>query len=131
MQALRGILPGAVAVKIGTGTYREDCDIPLYPPGTALDDIRHDHAAARYLVVESNSILSQVVPDLLIYLPGERKAKPSAARAAELADLTGGGRVACADAKGLARRLEITPAQFRGILDAAGIKICSCEFGIF
>lgn len=129
--AIKKIFPEAVLVKIGTGAEKQDSGIPLYQPSTPYATIADEHDKADYLIIESNSIINEITPDLLIFLPGEKKDKPSAAKARQNADLIHGVRVPCAAAKQLSQRLGIAPKVFCRILDAANIKLCACEFGVF
>ena len=60
-------------------------------------------------------------------IPGKESAGP----AREQADLIRVLKVSCPSAKGLTKKLDLLPKEFCGILDAAGIKLCECEFGVF
>jgi hypothetical protein len=130
-RAVQDGLDNAVLVKMGTGKPKSDSDIPLYPREAELDAIKADFPEAPCLIIESNSVLDRIEPDLLIYLPGDGEAKPSAAAAEERADLVYGGKIACPKAKQLARNLDLTPAQFCRIMDAVDVRLKMCEFGVF
>jgi hypothetical protein len=45
--------------------------------GTGFASIAAEHSKARFLVIESNSILEEITPECAIYLPSENP-KPSA-----------------------------------------------------
>jgi hypothetical protein len=130
-RALRRILAGAVLVKIGTGRPRPGRGMPPYPMGTPWPAIRRAHPGAACIIIESNTILRSFTPDLVIYLPGYGPAKPSAAPAPAPAHLVRGGRITCAGAWRLAGRLRVAPRVFGRILDAAGVKLAACAFGVF
>ncbi|MFH1709181.1 MAG: hypothetical protein ABIF71_14855 [Planctomycetota bacterium] len=130
-RVLRRLLPGAVLVKIGHGRPKPRHDVPLYPMGTTLAALRRGHPGAAYLIIESNAITRAITPDLCIYLAGRGPAKRSAAGARRAADLVRGGRIACRAARRLADRLGLSPRVFGALLDAAGARLCTCEFGVF
>ena len=88
-RALCGLLPGAVRIKIGHGTVKPGDDGFFYHTGTRFSTIAAEHGSAGYLVIESNSILEQVVPDCAIYLSADNP-KPSAIMAREKADIARG-----------------------------------------
>lgn len=128
---LRTFLEGSVFVKIGTGTPKPELDIPLYSVDTPFDEIKKDYSSCDFLIIESNSIVKELTADLLIFLPGIKEEKESAALAREQADITRGGKVTCPQAKKLAASLGMTPKKFCRILDAARVKLHQCEFGVF
>ena len=88
-KALLSLLPGAVRVKIGHHAATPGGDEHLYPMGTGLKSIVAEHGHARYLIIESNSILKEITPDCTIYLAAD-DAKPSAEIAAKKADVIRG-----------------------------------------
>jgi molybdopterin-guanine dinucleotide biosynthesis protein A len=118
-RAIRDILSGAVFVKIGTGVKKEGCADILYPSGTVLRDIKADHAGAGFLIIESNRILSELDPDLCIFLGGEDE-KPSAALARQKADLIRGCRASEEKVCALSQKLEITLDKMQEICFLAG-----------
>ena len=65
---IQGFLENSVFVKIGTGTPKEDSDVPLYPVGTLFEEVEKDHSSCDFLIIESNSIVNEIKPDLLIFL---------------------------------------------------------------
>lgn len=112
---LQRVLPGAQVVKIGHGPRKARIDNHFYEVGTPFSTIQKDHADIRWLVIESNSILREIQPDLVIYLEGSHP-KPSAAEARRRADIVSGRKVTDEDAARLATRLGITPDLMRTIL---------------
>ncbi len=112
---LQRVLPDAEVVKIGHGPRRDRVGNHFYELGTPFDTIQKNHAQVRWLLVESNSILREIQPDLVIYLEGPHP-KPSAAEARRRADLVSGRAVSDEDAARLAARLDITPDLMRTIL---------------
>ena len=130
-QEIHSFLNNSVFIKIGTGTPKPNSDVPLYPVGTSFEEVRKDHEHADFLIIESNSILKEMAPDLLIFLPGNGEEKESATLPREQADITRGGKITCPQAKKLADSLGLTPKEFCRILDAARIKLHMCEFGVF
>ncbi len=103
---LQNLLEGAVAVKIGHGKRRDDLRNHFYEAGTPFHIIRESHPDARWLIVESNSILREIQPDLTIYLDGDNP-KPSAEYARSRADIVSGRRLSKETIAALATRLEI------------------------
>jgi len=128
---IRSFLANSVFVKIGTGTPKPGSDVPLYPAGTSFEEIANDHADAGFCIIESNSIVKELTPDLLIFLPGDGEEKESAVLPREKADITRGEKVTCPQARKLAASLGLAPKEFCRILDAARVKLHKCEFGVF
>jgi hypothetical protein len=114
-----GILPGAVHVKIGHGARKPGMGNIFYPHGTGFERIEAENRGALFLVIESNGILREIDPDLAIYLPGGSP-KPSAAEAAEKADIVGGGRIGRGAIREIAERLGVAVETVSAIAAAAG-----------
>ena len=86
---LCALLPGAVRVKIGHGEEKRDGGNIFFRAGTPFSRISGEIAHADFAVIESNSVLEELEPDCLIYLPGDSP-KPSAALARARADILRG-----------------------------------------
>jgi len=114
-----GILPGAVHVKIGHGARKPGMGNIFYPHGTGFERIAAENGGANFLVIESNGILREIDPDLAIYLPGDSP-KPSAAEAAEKADIVRGGRIGRDAIRKIAARLGVAVEAVSAIAEAAG-----------
>jgi len=113
------ILPGAVHVKIGHGTRKPGMGNIFYPHGTGFERIEAENRGALFLVIESNGILREIDPDLAIYLPGGSP-KPSAAEAAEKADIVGGEPIGRGAIREIAERLGVGVEAASAIAAAAG-----------
>lgn len=105
-QSLQCLLEGAEGVKIGHGKRKGHVRNHFYESGTPFHAIRENHRDARWLIVESNSILREIQPDLTIYLEGQNP-KPSAEYAKCRADIVSGRRLSKEDVAVLAAKLEI------------------------
>ncbi len=114
-----GILPGAVHVKIGHGAIKPGMGNIFYPHGTGFERIEAENRGTPFLVIESNGILREIDPDLAIYLPGGSP-KPSAAEAAEKADIVGGEPIARSAMIKIADRLGVAVETASAIAAAAG-----------
>lgn len=112
---LQRVLPDAEVVKIGHGPRKDRIGNHFYELGTSFETIQENHAHAQWLLIESNSILREIQPDLVIYLEGPHP-KPSATEARRQADLVSGQEVSDEEAARLAARLDITPDLMRTIL---------------
>lgn len=119
--SLRRLLEGAQVVKIGHGPRKPGLSNHFYESGTPFPTIRANHAGAAWLIVESNSILREIEPDLVIYLEGENP-KPSARYARDRADLVSGRPLDDDTVAALATRLEIPAELMRKIACRAGAK---------
>lgn len=117
---LVSILPGAVFIKIGHGERKEGIDNVFYHTGTPFRKIAGDNGDAPFLVIESNSILKEVDPQCVIYLPGPGRPKKSAELAMKKADLVRGESVAPKSVKLLSRRLEVPEETVMEIINASG-----------
>ncbi len=120
--ALRALLPDAVAVKIGHHAAKPGKEGILYQMGTGLSTIAAEHPAARFLIIESNSILDVLTPDCAIYLAADNP-KPSAQTAAKKADIIRGKTVPLSTIRTLAARLECDEAVVRKIIELSGAGI--------
>ena len=105
-----------------------------------------------YLIIEENSVLDYLNPDLVIYLDRpEATAKPSAFKAQKKADLIidseelyralqeedkipfrlQAEKIPCIRAQLIAKTLGFSFGHLGKILDRQGIKISHCQWGIF
>jgi hypothetical protein len=121
--SLRGMLEDAEVVKIGHGERKPGLQNHFYESGTPFQTIRENHSGAPWLIVESNSILQEIAPDLVIYLEGEHP-KPSAQYARCRADIVSGRPIDKDTLAALAARLGIPTELVRKIAHHAGAK---CE----
>ncbi len=112
------MLAGSHVIKLGHGKRKPDTTSHFYELGTSFRTIREDHGDAQWLLIESNSILSGIRPDLVIYLEGENP-KPSAEYARCKADIIS-GRLVRGDIPTLATRLGITVDLMKTIVRLAG-----------
>ena len=83
------LLPGSMHVKLGHGEAKDGIDNVFYHAGTPYERIVEENPQADFLIIESNRILEEIDPGLVIYLPADDP-KPSAALAEEKADLIRG-----------------------------------------
>jgi len=88
-EKIGGVLPGSVIVKLGHGEEKEGVGNVFYHAGTPFARVAADNQGAAFLIIESNRVLEEIVPDLAIYLPADDP-KPSAAIAEERADIIRG-----------------------------------------
>jgi len=115
---LQHALEGAEVVKIGHGRRKPGAGNHFYASGTPFQIIRENHGDAEWLIVESNSILREIQPDLVIYLEGGNP-KPSAGYARCHADIVSGKAVSEEDVAALATRLGIAADLMRVIIQLA------------
>ncbi|MBN2402953.1 MAG: hypothetical protein JXN64_11200 [Spirochaetes bacterium] len=118
-RALRDLLPGAVRIKIGHHARKPGGDGYYYHMGTRFSAIAAEHRNARFLVIESNSILEEITPDCVIYLQAEDP-KPSAEVAVNKADIIRGEPVTDAKISELSERLECDETTVRKIAELSG-----------
>jgi len=121
-RALCGLLHGAVRIKIGHGTAKQGDDGFFYHAGIPFETIAARHSSAGYLVIESNSILKQIVPDCTIYLSADNP-KPSAIQAREKADILRGEFLSEEKVLQLAKRLRCGEATVRRIAGLANARV--------
>ena len=121
--SLRRMLEGAEVVKIGHGERKPGVPNHFYESGTPFQTIRENHGGATWLIVESNSILHEIEPDLVIYLEGGNP-KPSAEYAKCRADIVSGEAVSEENVVTLAARLGIAADLMRVIIQLAQETSC-------
>ncbi len=114
-RGLQRLLEGAEMVKLGHGRRKTGVGNHFYESGTPFETIRANHRHARWLLIESNSILREMQPDLVIYLEGPNP-KPSAEYARSRADIISGRNVSDEQARALAARLGITLDLMQAII---------------
>jgi hypothetical protein len=118
-RALCKLLPAAVRVKIGHDQRKPGGDDHLYHMGTCFSSIAAEHNKARFLIIESNSILKEITPECAIYLPAENP-KPSAEIALKKADIIRGEPVPSSKIAVLAKRMECDETIIRKIVELSG-----------
>jgi len=84
------VVKNSVVVKIGNSTKKRSLNNRYYPLGTPFSKIKKDCVGAETVIVESNSILQELKPNLLVYLTGKKEKKPSAKFAKGNADIVRG-----------------------------------------
>jgi molybdopterin molybdotransferase len=113
------LLPGAVHVKIGHGPRKEDKANLFFEHGTPFESIARRIGDASFLVVESNSILSEIDPQCAIYLPADNP-KESAGLARNKADIVRGVETTGEDADRIAGALGVSREIMDRIIELAG-----------
>jgi molybdopterin-guanine dinucleotide biosynthesis protein A len=119
--SLVGLLDDSVAVKIGHHAAHAGRGKWLYPMGTTYSSLVKDHGDKRMLVIESNSILREMRPDLCIYLDGNNP-KPSAMHAQQSADMRRGEQCTPETIRKIAGRLDLPEKVVRKIAWLAGAR---------
>ena len=120
--------------------------------GACLQSAKNLVGEREYLIIEGNSVLDYLNPDLVIYLDRpEATAKPSALKAQKRANLIidseklsralqkedkipfliQAKKVSCVQAQLIAKILGFSSRQLGKVLDQQGIKISHCQWGIF
>ncbi len=116
---LCSLLRYAVHVKIGHGIEKKGHGNIFYRNGTSYEDIISENSDARFLIIESNSILCEITPDCAIYLSGGLP-KPGAAQAERKADIIRGKTVRRETVDTLAGRLGIDRKTVTEMIRLAG-----------
>jgi len=124
-RALCKLLPDAVRVKIGHHAWKPGGDQHFYPMGTPFSAIAAEHRSARFLIIESNTILDEITPECTIYLPADNP-KPSAARAMKKADIIRGEAIPPSKIAVLAERMECDETVIRAIVELSGGPAACC-----
>lgn len=120
-KAIHSILPESARIKIGHSAKKANKSGHFYEMGTTFSQLKMNHKDSPYLIIESNAILNDITPDLLIYLPGDNP-KPSAKKASQMADITRGQVVTEEVLKNLSIKLNITDKQIRQIVWLSGCR---------
>ena len=120
-KSLGCLLEGAEVVKVGHGQRKPGIENHFYESGTPFQTIRANHAGAPWLIVESNSVLHEMEPDLAIYLEGKNP-KPSAQYAKYRADIVSGRSINNDTLAVLVARLGIPTELMREIARQAGAE---------
>lgn len=118
---IRDLIPGVQVAKIGHGQRKPGKEPAFYPCGTPFVFLAECHAGATILVVESNSIIREMQPDMLIFLSG-KTTKPSAIPAKKQADIVSGTLVTKHRLEILSRRLDLGVEVIRKIAWLAGVR---------
>jgi molybdopterin-guanine dinucleotide biosynthesis protein A len=115
------LLPGSRYIKIGHGKEKPGQTGEFFHTGTTFSDIFSKHGDAPFLIIESNTILNEITPDLLVYLTGDSQ-KSSAKKAEEQADLRRGERVDEKKVSDLVRSLSVEKSIVRKIAWISGAR---------
>lgn len=121
-RSLRAVLLDAEWVKIGHGKPKADVGNRLYPLGTSMETLCANHSDAAWLLIESNSILYDAEPDLVIYLDGANP-KLSAGYARTRAHIISGQYVAAEEITHLAKRLGLSVDMVESIVRLSGAHL--------
>ncbi len=121
-RGISNLIPDALTVKIGHHAENIHKKIKLFPMGTSIDTIQQFAGDVSYLIIESNSILKEIIPDCVLYLTGDSP-KPSASRALKMADIISGEIVDKFKSYELALRLSLDISIIREIAMMAGAKL--------
>jgi len=132
LRAVGHILSDTAAVKLGGATDKGK-EEKLLPSGSSLKDIvKAVGREPAYLVIEGNSILRDIKPELAIFVEGEvADRRPDADELKARCDLVTGGSVDCRHAFALAGRLGIGLDKFGELLNEIDVKISKCQLGCF
>ena len=126
-RGISNLLPDALTVKIGHHTENIQKAIKLFPMGTSIDTIRQFAGNVPYLIIESNTILKEIIPECVIYLTGD-SLKPSALLALTMADIICGEYISNCKINELAIRLSLDIIVVRKIAMMTGAKVDAvCE----
>lgn len=117
---LCSLLDNAIRVKIGHHSEKKHGDSNYYYAGTPFFKILEEHRQCRYLIIESNHIISEIQPDCLIFLTGQKKAKPSADTALKKADIVRGRSIKLDRQEHIAKMLVIDMNIVRKIIKLSG-----------
>jgi hypothetical protein len=121
-KGISNLLTDVLTVKIGHHAENIHKTIKLFPMGTSIDTIRQYAGDVTYLIIESNSILKEIIPDCVVYLTGD-SLKPSAIRALAMADIVCGEYIDRGKICELALRLSLDISIVRKIAVMAGAKM--------
>lgn len=118
--AIQELIPGSRYVKIGCGQPRAGRAV-IYPLGTSYQRVAQEAEGAEVLIIESNSVLQELKPDVCLYIEGD-PAKPSAQAARAVADIVSDTRVADATIAAIASKLGLNHAVARQIAWLTGAR---------
>ncbi len=116
------LLPDVLTVKIGHHEENALKPIKLFPMGTSIHTICQYAGNVSYLIIESNSILKEILPECVLYLKGDSP-KPSASLALTMADIISGEVIDTRKIFELASRLSLDSTLIKKIALLAGAKL--------
>jgi len=134
LRKLQRYFPDNIAVKLaeaGTPDKRKP-EILLPQDSTLAEILKAIGRTPAVLIIESNTILKKIKPDLSIFADGETvNRKSDADRVKVQCDLIVGVRVECQRAFFLAGKLGLPLADFGKLLNDLEIRIQRCQLGCF
>ncbi len=116
---LSSILHDSVHVKIGHGRVKKGMSNLFYPEGTPFGEIAAECGGRSYLIIESNRVLREIAPDLVIFLTGGFP-KPTAIEARFQADIIRGETVVGGKIEEIGARLGLGNETVLEIVKLAG-----------
>lgn len=117
---MQALVPGSSYVKIGCSPGKSGGPT-YYPIGTPYERIESEERNAAVLIIESNSILREMTPDVCFFLDGDSP-KPSAELARAKADVISGTRVDESIVQVIAGRLSLSQTTARRLIWLAGAR---------
>ncbi|OPY11013.1 MAG: hypothetical protein A4E66_01446 [Syntrophus sp. PtaB.Bin001] len=87
--------------------------------GTSFSTIAAEHRNAQFLIIESNTILQEITPECVIYIPADNK-KPSAEVAIKKADIIRGEPISASKISSLSERMGCDETIMRKIIEISG-----------
>lgn len=121
-RGISNLLTDVLTVKIGHHAEKVHKAIKLFPMGTSMHTIMLYAGDVSYLIIESNSILKEIIPDCVVYLTGDSP-KPSASLALIMADIISGEIVDTCKINELALRLSLDISIIKKIAMLAGAQL--------
>jgi len=119
---ISNLLPDVLTVKIGHHEENIYKPVKLFPMGTSIHTILQYAGDVSYLIIESNSILKEVIPDCVVYLKGDSP-KPSASLALTMADIITDEVVGSCKIAELVSRLSLDITTIQKIVLLAGATL--------
>jgi molybdopterin-guanine dinucleotide biosynthesis protein A len=117
---ISALLNNATVIKIGS--HKNISDGKYFNNETKWETIESQFSSFSYLIIESNSIHTEIKPDLSIFLDGEDR-KPSSAIAISKADIISGHKITPKLVNKIAFKLEINVALAKKIALLSGARL--------
>lgn len=111
----------SLAVKIGHGEFKPGKNEYYFHSGTSLTTILQAAPEKKYLIIESNSVLNEFQPDLVLYIDGKNR-KVSAETASRKAHIKSGSMIGVELVNELSLKLDMPVAVLRKIIWLAGAR---------
>jgi len=132
LRSIQGLFQDSITVKLGRAENKDKQEMLLPSDYSIAEIIRVVGRKPTYLLLEGNTILKNITPDLAIFVDGDPvNRRDDADDLRKKCDLIASKGLDCKQAFILAERIGLANLKFGMLLNKLNIKVKKCEWGCF